>query len=669
MSTDLVTEYLQQLVAFIGANPSLAGFICFFVAMGEALFLVGLFFPSTVVLVGAGTLIGLGNLEFWPIFIWTTAGAIAGDAISYWVGYLFKDQLRRNWPLNRYPQLVQRGEDFFAKHGGKSIFIGRFVPGVKSVVPGIAGMADMNFMRFTFFNVMSAFAWAAVHLVPGVLAGSALFALGEIDTRLAIILGALCLAVFLAVVMIRWVILIILPIFGGTHGLMVRWFSRRQDSVSQWIARTYDPDNPQSVGMLLSALLLLITLPVFFWFTQAIAPERTMARADLAIGTFLEAARNPTRDQIMIGLTMMGDSVVTVIVAVAVGLYLFSRKAWRRATGFVIALASSALFVVIIKSLVGRERPIDLYTGASAFSFPSSHTTVTTVLIGVLAVLLVHEKSGRFKAAVYSSVAVYAILMGFSRIYLGAHWLSDVLAGLLFGACIVAAFAFIFGHIHNEKVGRGALAGISLAALLSVSTFHIYYGFDNAVRMYQPRSAITIMDYSQWYSYGWRNIPAKRINIVGDFEEPLPLQWSGSPEEIEAYLSARGWKPAPKWDVQSATGYLKGETPAGELPPVPHTNAGRLPILTMIYQSDDDHRYVFWLWETKFRLKGTDNLTSPLYVGAILEEQAVRPFGEFSGLQSDDDQSAAINPFSGLEGATIKRRVNGNTVILAGPKP
>lgn len=669
MSTDLVTQYLQQIVDFIGANPSLAGFICFFVAMGEALFLVGLFFPSTVVLVGAGTLIGLGNLEFWPIFIWTTAGAIAGDAISYWVGYCFKDQLRRNWPLNKYPQMVQRGEDFFARHGGKSIFIGRFVPGVKSVVPGIAGMADMNFARFSFFNVMSAFAWAAVHLVPGVMAGSALSALGEIDTRMSIILGALCLAIFIVIVVIRWVILIILPIFGGTHGIMMRWFARRPDRLSQWIARTYDPDNPQSVGMLLSALLLLITLPAFFWFTQAIAPEKTMARADLAIRTFLEAARTPKLDQLMIGFTMMGDGIVTTSVAVAVGLYLYSRKAWRRATGFIIALSSSALFVVIIKSLVGRDRPIDLYSGADSFSFPSGHTTVTAVLMGILVVLIAHERSGRFKAALYSLAAVYSIFMGFSRIYLGAHWLSDVLAGLLFGACLVATFAFVFGHIHNEKVGRGALAALSMAVLAAVSTYHVSFGFETAARMYKPRSTITIMDYSQWYAYGWRNIPAKRINLVGDFEEPLALQWSGTPQEIQSFLENKGWQPAPKWDVKSATGYLKGETPAGDLPPVPHTNAGRLPILTMIYQSDDDHRYVFWLWETKFQLKGDGDATSPLYVGATLEEQAVRPFGEFSGLKSDDDKPAALHPFAGLEGATLKVRVNGENVVLAGPKP
>ncbi|MEP4272598.1 MAG: DedA family protein, partial [Roseibium sp.] len=154
-----MTEFLDPVLTFIADNPSLAGLICFLAAMGEALFLVGLFVPSTVVLVGAGTLVGLGKLDVVPIFIWTTLGATAGDAISYWVGYTFKDKLKNMWPLKRYAHMVESGEAFFKRHGGKSVFIGRFVPGVKSVVPGIAGMAGMNFTRFSVVNGTSDIAW------------------------------------------------------------------------------------------------------------------------------------------------------------------------------------------------------------------------------------------------------------------------------------------------------------------------------------------------------------------------------------------------------------------------------------------------------------------------------------------------------------------------------
>lgn len=667
MNVDFVTTYLNQIVDFIAANPAFAGLICFIVAMGEALFLIGLVFPSTVVLVGAGTLIGLGELPFLSIFLWTTAGAVTGDAFSYWFGYFFKDKVRTIWPLSKYPDWLKRGEDYFAEHGGKSIFIGRFVPGVKSVVPGIAGMADMSFGRFTFFNVTSAFTWAALHLIPGVLAGSALFAIGEFNTRLAIILGGLLLVLLIAIALIRWFIMFILPIVGGSHQATVNWFARRPSRLSQWIARTYDPENPRSVGMLVSAFFLLVTIPGFIWFTGAVALGMPMARADLAISNFFQIARTPIIDKVMVMITMMGDSPVSGTVIVAVGLYLFGRKAWRRGTGFVIAIVSSSVFVLITKALIGRQRPMELVVDSGTLSFPSGHATINTVLIGVVAVLVAHERSRLSRTIIYSVAATAAILIGFSRVYLGAHWLSDVLAGLLFGSGTVFFFSFVFGHIHNEKVGRTALALIAVCVMALASFWHINHNYSRAAETYQPRSENVVLQKSGWRLQDWRLLPAKRIAITGDLEEPIALQWSGTPEQLEQQLTALGWQKAPEWSLPTATGYLKGETPAADLPPVPHTNEGFLPVLTMIHESDQDHRQVFWLWETRFKLSGTNEAISDLYVGGVLDEKTVRLFGEFSGLRSEEEIPLDLQVFLRLPNATEKIRWDGSSVVIAGP--
>ncbi|MEP3303866.1 MAG: VTT domain-containing protein, partial [Roseibium sp.] len=395
-----MTDLLEQLVNFIGNNPSLAGVICFAAAMGEALFIIGLVVPSTVVLVGAGTFVGLGKLDGYSIFVWTTCGAIAGDAISYWFGYFYKDQVRKLWPLSRYSSLMDRGEAFFKEHGGKSVFIGRFVPGVKSVVPGIAGMVGMNATRFTIINVVSAFAWAIAHLGPGILAGTALSAIGEVSGRLALVLGGLLLIAFVTIMLGRWLILIILPLFPNAHTAIVNWFAMRPDRASKWIAATFDPQHPRSTGMLVSALLLLVTMPLFFWFMGEVAPGEPMVRADVAILNLFESLRSPIGDHIMVAITTLGDGIVVALVTIAVALYLFARKAWRRATGFVIAMCGTAIFVPVIKALLERSRPIDLYTGADAFSFPSGHATLNTVLFGICAVLIAHDRSRWVKAGI-----------------------------------------------------------------------------------------------------------------------------------------------------------------------------------------------------------------------------------------------------------------------------
>jgi len=75
-------------VEFIGANPNMALIVVFLVSAGEALFVIGLFVPSTVVLVAAGTMIGMGKLSFVPIFLAATVGAVVGDAVSFWFGHV-----------------------------------------------------------------------------------------------------------------------------------------------------------------------------------------------------------------------------------------------------------------------------------------------------------------------------------------------------------------------------------------------------------------------------------------------------------------------------------------------------------------------------------------------------------------------------------------------------
>jgi membrane protein DedA with SNARE-associated domain len=159
-------DHIQPYLDYFSANPGWAIVIIFLIAFGEALLIIGLFVPSTVVLVGAGTLVGTGHLDFWQVFLATAIGAILGDQVSYWAGRMFGDRLKGYWPLNRYPALVAKGEDFVRSHGGKSIAVGRFVPGVKAVVPGIVGMLGMSQPFFIFVNFTSGVFWAAAHVFP-----------------------------------------------------------------------------------------------------------------------------------------------------------------------------------------------------------------------------------------------------------------------------------------------------------------------------------------------------------------------------------------------------------------------------------------------------------------------------------------------------------------------
>jgi len=195
-------DQLQSYLDILAGHPYWAVVLVFVVAMGEAILVIGLFMPSTVVLVGAGTLVGASRLPFWPIMISTVLGCIVGDQISFWAGRFYGDSLRQMWPLKKYPHLLERGEDYVRSHGKMSVAIGRFIPAIKSVVPGIAGMLGMGQLQFLAVNVLSGIAWGVAHVVPGILLGQTLIAAS--DTVEKILTGVILAAVAAAAV--RWML-------------------------------------------------------------------------------------------------------------------------------------------------------------------------------------------------------------------------------------------------------------------------------------------------------------------------------------------------------------------------------------------------------------------------------------------------------------------------------
>ncbi len=208
----------------VASNYWLFVFLVFLVCVGEAVFILGLLVPSLPILLLVGGLITELQLDFWPIFFAATLGGIVGDAISYWIGYFLKDRIRTVWPFKNYLPLIARGEIFFQRHGGKAIFIGRFITGLKAVVPGIAGMLGMKWGYFTFINTISAFVWAASHILPGMFLTGWLKSIG-LSLELVILFGAIILgALFLLIHYWKRILLFFAPWMGGFgRSLQERW--------------------------------------------------------------------------------------------------------------------------------------------------------------------------------------------------------------------------------------------------------------------------------------------------------------------------------------------------------------------------------------------------------------------------------------------------------------
>ena len=128
-------DWAQPLLDVIKAHPDWAAAVMFITAFGESFAFVSLLFPGTTVLIAAGTLLSGGTLPYASILVSAILGAVLGDSVSYWLGRRFGGGIARIWPFTRHPDLLPRGIEFFERHGGKSVFIGRFFGPIRAVIP------------------------------------------------------------------------------------------------------------------------------------------------------------------------------------------------------------------------------------------------------------------------------------------------------------------------------------------------------------------------------------------------------------------------------------------------------------------------------------------------------------------------------------------------------
>jgi membrane protein DedA with SNARE-associated domain/membrane-associated phospholipid phosphatase len=597
-----MSELFNSTLHWIAAHPGWMGLIVFLTAMGESLFLVGLILPGAVMMFGFGALIAWGYLKFWPAFAWGVAGAVAGDSLSFWLGRTFHQHLRQLWPFSTHPEMLIRGEDFFQRHGGKSVLFGRFFGPVRPVIPAVAGMLDMPVGRFLLVNMLSALLWAPAHLLPGMVFAASL----ELASQVAVRLGVLILLVGALLWLTSWLV---------RHG-----FRLLQPHVQDWLKRlsTWSRDRPL-LGPLLASLLnpaqgevlglvtlafLLLGSMVFINLLLAAAGQRLPTPLDLSLYHFLQNLRTPWADQWMVLITELGDTPVGLSLTMAVLAWLSWQRAYSAALHWLAALGFGLATGMLFKWLLQVPRPLELYQGISSYSFPSDHATLSTILFGFLAVLVARQMPPARRWRPYLAAALLIVPIAFSRLYLGAHWLSDTLGGLSLGVIWVALLGLAYARHRAPPLNRRGLVLVSLSALLvSELSYAILHHHDELDR-YRVRSTIQTMTRDDWWQGNWQRLPAYRLDWRGSPQQPLVLQWAGSQQELERRLLAAGWQKAPAWQLQSILLWLSPQVQLVELPVLPRVHDGRHEKLALVHPGNTPKtRWVVRFWDSRIRLE------------------------------------------------------------------
>jgi len=165
-----MSSYFSAIVDFVGANPQYAIIAIFLLAWSEAIPVVGTVVPGSTLILAVSALAAGADVSALYLVLAAIAGAIAGDASSFWIGSRYHGRVLLMWPLKQYPQLIARSEAFISKYGTASVFLARFTAVVRAFVPLLAGVLRMPAGKFYAANVISALVWAPAHVYPGVLA-------------------------------------------------------------------------------------------------------------------------------------------------------------------------------------------------------------------------------------------------------------------------------------------------------------------------------------------------------------------------------------------------------------------------------------------------------------------------------------------------------------------
>lgn len=160
-------DYTQEMVELFRTHHVWAGVIIGILCLCESIAFVGLFVPATAILFAAGGLVGAGVIPMVDLIVGGVIGCLIGDTISFWLGRRLGPHADRVWPFRTRPELLHKGNAFFAKHGWWGVFTGRFFGPLRAVVPLSAGIMKMNHVQFQAVSVASAVLFVPAMLAPG----------------------------------------------------------------------------------------------------------------------------------------------------------------------------------------------------------------------------------------------------------------------------------------------------------------------------------------------------------------------------------------------------------------------------------------------------------------------------------------------------------------------
>lgn len=423
---------------------------------------VGLVLPGETVVILGGAVAGQGDTSIVLTIGIVWVAAFAGDSVSFLLGR----RLGRGFILQYGPRVritrerFAKVEDYFARHGGSTIVIGRFIGLVRALAPFTAGSSGMRYTYYLPFSVIGTGLWAAAFSLIGYFASRSLNQASKIAGRGTLFFGIAVGVIAAIVIAVRFLreaenrARLVEAMEGSAAFRPLLALGRRLEPQARFVTGRLTPGGGLGLEFTSVVAILAVALYVLIAYTVIVSGDPGPTPGDrtaLDIANDLQAAWLTHVAKIV---TALGSAAVNLPLALVAGVFLAVRRRWAEAAVLIASLVLIYIAVPEIKHAVGRSRPVDPLVDESGFAFPSGHAAHSIIFPWLALTLTLRVRPGRAggSALIVAGIAL-AALVGLSRVYLRVHYLSDVSAGwalgvAAFAAC--AAVAMIVTHLRQN---------------------------------------------------------------------------------------------------------------------------------------------------------------------------------------------------------------------------
>ncbi len=550
---------LKSLIDWLHLHPYWAEIATFLFAFSESIAIIGLLIPGSIVLTAIGTLVGSGVLPVWPTFAAAILGAVLGDTFSFWLGYRYSNKILNIWPIRKYPKLIERGQAFFKRHGGKSVFIGRFAGPVRPITPLLAGTMKMPVYRFLIATSCSGIGWACMYMLPGIFLGAAsLMFSAKTVSHVAILI--------LLIIAVGWGMIWLIRKLWATvykrfdRSLLYLWYRMQKKPSLQPLARiflTVERKQVRYEGQFHIAILCLLTITLFIVLTVNAAQHGIVTAWNQPLYHFFRTLRSPISDGIMFGFTSFGDKFVLLPVVLLTFLWLVWQRYWREGLHWLGNCIVAAGAIYFLKLIVQIPRPIGNLVVRSGYAFPSGHTALATAVFGFLAVMLAVQRAEK-PLRIYLWVWISIIIIAIGRLFLNLHWLADVVASMVLGLVVVMITTLSYHRYHLYDMPARKFLNVFLSCLIIIWAAFVLLTGRQHLRNLQPYWPIKNISMAAWWKQNNIN-PPYYTNRFGHPKRPFHIEWASSLASIETTLEKGGWQTPEQTKFRSLISLLSGK--------------------------------------------------------------------------------------------------------------